>query len=34
MAAVTPPPVDRGKLDLMANQFPLIGGPLLPAGFA
>ena len=32
MAAVARTPVDRSKLDLMANQFPLIGGPLLPAG--
>ena len=32
MAAVAPTPVDRSKLDLMANQFPLIGGPLLLTG--
>ena len=29
MAAVAPTPVDRSKLDMTANQFPLIGGPLL-----
>ena len=32
MAAVAPTPVDRSKLDLTANQFPLIGGPLLLTG--
>ena len=32
MAAVAPAPVDRSKLGMTANQFPLIGGPLLPAG--
>ena len=32
MAAVAHAPVDRSKLDMTANQFPLIGGPLLPAG--
>ena len=34
VASVARAPVDRSKLDMTANQFPLIGGPLLPAGFA
>ena len=29
MAPVAPTPVDRSKLDMTANQFTLIGGPLL-----
>lgn len=32
MAAGASTPVDRSKLDVTARQFPLIGGPLLPAG--
>ena len=32
MAAGASTPVDRSKLDLTANQFPLIVGPLLLAG--
>ena len=32
MASVASTPVDRSKLDMTTNQFPLIGGPLLPAG--
>ena len=34
VAPVARAPVDRSKLEMMANQFPLIGGTLLPAGFA
>jgi hypothetical protein len=29
VAAVATTPMDRSKLDMTANQFPLIGGPLL-----
>ena len=34
VAPGAPTPVDRSRLEMMANQFPLIGGTLLPAGFA